>query len=113
MSKNLPNTQRAMSVTRVVKNAKSLPDGVQVFLFGSACYRENPNDIDMLFVYDAGVIPARSAYATLQPLMLEIQKIADVPVRPVVLSDHEARASGFIEDVEAIELRSTRKPVGP
>lgn len=101
-----------MSVKHVVENAKNLPDGVQVFLFGSACYREQPNDIDMLFVYDSHVIPARSAYAVLQPLMADIRDTADVPVRPVILSDNEARASHFIEDVEPIELRSTRNPIG-
>ena len=111
MSKTLLNTQPAMSVRSVVKNAESLPDGVQVFLFGSACYREHPNDIDLLFVYDANVLPARSAYAALKPLMLEIESIVSVPVRSVVLSDDEAGSSRFIEQVEPIELRSTRNVI--
>lgn len=101
-----------MSVKSIVENAGGLPDGVQVFLFGSACYHEHPNDIDLLFVYDASCLPPRSAYAALRPLMTEIENIVAVPVRSVVLSDNEAHESRFIEEVEPIELRSTRNVMG-
>ena len=97
-----------MSVKIAVENAKNVPEGIQVFLFGSACYRVQPSDIDMLIVYDADIISAESAYAKMQPLLAEIRAITVIPVRPVILSDQEARDSHFIEDVEPIELRSTR-----
>jgi hypothetical protein len=99
-------------VKNIVANAGCLPEGVRVFLFGSACYRECPNDIDLLFVYDASCLSPRSAYAALRPLMTEIENVVAVPVRSVVLSDNEARESRFIEEVEPIELRSTRNEMG-
>jgi len=100
------------SVRNAVQNARGLPDGVQVFLFGSVCYRDHPNDIDMLFVYDASLLPPRSAYGAFRPLMAEIEAMVDIPIRSVVLSQDEARESGFVEEVEPIELRSTRSVVG-
>lgn len=106
----LRNTQHAVNVKIAVENAKNIPDGVQVFLFGSACYRDQPNDIDLLIIYDSDIMSAESAYAELLPLLADIRAITVIPVRPVILSDQEARDSHFIEDVEPIELRSTRNP---
>ena len=112
MSNSFPATHLGTNVRNVVDAAESLPDGVTVFLFGSACYRDCPNDIDMLFVYEAASLPPQSAYSALQPLMAEIENAVGVPVRSVVLTEEEARESGFVSEVEAIELRSTRGVVG-
>lgn len=95
---------------KAVGNARSLPDGVQVFLFGSACYRNNPNDIDMLFVYDSSLIPPKSAYPAFRPIITEIEKMVGISVRSVVLSQDEARETGFIDEIEPIQLSTT--PMG-
>ncbi len=105
MSSNLTNTHL---VKNAVGNAKHLPNGVQVFIFGSACYCTHPNDIDILFVYDSSSLPPQSAYAALRPIMTEVEKVVGIPVHSVVLSQDEARMSGFMDTVEPVEVRSTR-----
>ena len=90
---------------RVVENAKHLPSGVRIYLFGSACYRERPNDIDLLYVYDATTVPTDTAYSRFQPLSRQIEDVVGIRVHPTVLSTKEAMESLFIERIEHIELR--------
>ena len=90
----------------MIGNATGLPDGASVYLFGSACYRNRPNDIDMLFVYNASLLPPATAYAAFKPLIRRIESEVAIPVHPVVLSEREAQESGFIEDIEPIALKS-------
>ena len=107
MLSNLTNTQLVKSVKNVVVNTKRLPGGVHVFMFGSACYRISPNDIDMLFVYDASLVPPCTAYSVFKPLMTDIEYSVGIPIHSLVLSQDEVRKTGFIGKVEPIELRST------
>ena len=107
MAKTFSNTALRRSVKSVIDNAEGLPERVEVYLFGSACHHEGPNDIDMLFVYDSAVVPCDAAYRAFTPLMHEVEHMLRIPVHAVVLSVEEARDSRFIEQVSPIELRST------
>jgi hypothetical protein len=102
-----------MSVTKSVASAKNLPSGARVFIFGSACYREDPNDIDMLFLYDSSTLPPHAAYSAFQPLLKLINKAINKSIHSIVLSIEEAEASHFIKNVEPIELipLTTESPI--
>lgn len=78
-----------------------------MYVFGSACHHDRPNDLDMLFVYDSTVVPCDAAYAAFEPLIQLVEDKVGIRVHSVVLSVDEARNSGFVEQVAAIELRST------
>ena len=106
MPKTLQNTSLVRSVKNVVGNATGLPDGASVYLFGSACYRDRPHDVDMLFVYNTSLLPPATAYTAFKPLVRLIESEVAIPVHPIVLSEHEARKTGFIEDIEPIVLKS-------
>lgn len=95
------------SVKSIVANTKRLPDGVDVFVFGSACYRIHPNDIDMLFIYDANLLPPQSAYSAIRPLIVDIQNKVSLSVHSVILTRREASDSRFVDEVEPIRLRPT------
>jgi hypothetical protein len=94
-------------VRNVVKNAENLPSGVYIYLFGSACYRQQPEDIDILYVYDASIVPSDTAYARFRPLSRSIEDAVGIRVHPTVLSTKELMESSFLERVEPIELRRT------
>lgn len=96
-----------MSVRNAVENVEDLPDGSRVFLFGSACYRSHPRDIDILYIYDANSVPPRDAYARFRPVSNEITRSVGVNVHATVLSTTEVQESRFLERVEPHELRST------
>lgn len=107
MSKTFENTSLKASVKNVVENAADLPNGTRVYLFGSACYRQRPQDIDILIVYDEDVVPSRSAYSCFQPLSRSIEDAVRIPCHPTVISIREINNSRFIERVEPTELRRT------
>ena len=92
---------------KVVENAQDIPSGVRIYLFGSACYRQRPNDIDMLYVYDATIVPTDTAYSRFQPLSRRIEEAVGIHVHHTVLSPKEAMESRFIERIEPVELRHT------
>lgn len=91
----------------VVENARGLPEGVDVYLFGSARDHGQPNDIDMLFIYDSTVVPCDNAYHVFLPLVRAVQNKLGIPVHAVVLSAEEARNTRFIDMVAPMRLRST------
>ena len=63
----------------------------------------------MLFVYDSTVVPCPMLHMpTFKPLMQEVEEGVGIRVHAVVLSVDEAGESRFVEQVDPIELRSTR-----
>lgn len=107
MSRTFENTSLRTSVRNVVENAEDLPRGTSIYLFGSACYRQHPEDIDILIVYDTAVVPSSAAYSRFQPLSRSIEDAVRIPVHTTVLSIQELQDSSFIERVEPTELRRT------
>jgi hypothetical protein len=96
-----------MSVRNAVESVENLPDGSRVFLFGSACYRSHPSDIDILYIYDSKLVPPEDAYARFRPVSNEIARSVGINVHATVLSETEVKESRFLERVEPHELRST------
>ena len=94
-----------MSVRNAVENAENLPNGARVYLFGSACYRQHPRDIDLLFVYDDRILPPEEAYGSFRPMSEYVGDQVGIHVHPTVLSVSEFEASNFLEKVEPVELR--------
>lgn len=95
------------SVTNAVANAGNLPSNAHIYLFGSACHREQPKDIDILYVYDTTTTPSEMAFAEFRPLSRDIQAAIGIQVHPTVLSTKELADSQFLQRVEPIELRRT------
>ena len=96
-----------VNVKNAVANAKNLPSNTCIYLFGSACHREQPSDIDILCVYDTSVIPSDAAFARFVPLSQQIHAATGIPVHPTILSTKELADGRFLQRVEPIELRRT------
>ena len=101
------NTALPMSVRTAVEDVENLPDGSRVFLFGSACHRSHPSDIDILYIYDPKLVRPEDAYARFRPVSNEIARSVGINVHATVLSVTEVEESRFLDQVEAHELRST------
>lgn len=80
-------------------------------MFGSACYRIRPNDIDMLFIYDASLLPPGTAYSAFKPLMTDIEHSVGIPIHSVVLSQDEASKTGplWLKEPLKIYASGTKK----
>lgn len=95
------------SVKNAVANANNLPNNTCIYLFGSACHRQQPDDIDILCVYDTAEIPSDTAFAQFRPLTHQIRAATGIPVHPTILSTKELVDAEFLQRVEPIELRRT------
>jgi hypothetical protein len=95
------------SVRNLLANAKALLSRFTTFVFGSSSTCTNPNDLDRLFMYDSRDVSPRDAFALLRTLIAEIEQHVGLRVHATVLLTHEARNSGFIDQVEAVAVAWT------
>jgi predicted nucleotidyltransferase len=79
--------------------------GVRVYLFGSATRTELPRDLDILFVYDSGVIDGAALTALSRRFVTHIQATTGLAVDLCRLSDAEAESSQFPLEEGAVLLR--------
>jgi hypothetical protein len=93
-------------VKSAILGARNLPDGVEVLLFGSVCYRAKPKDVDILFIYDATSLRPEAAYARLRPFIDAVTNDVGIRVHSTILSREEAQASRFVELVEPVALEA-------
>ncbi len=101
MSIDLKNTSHMTFAKHVVAKAANQLNGVQVFLFGSSRYVDEPSDIDLLFVYDASKVLPAEAYARFRPIVCQLEGSTGIPVHPVMITLEEERDTSFIESVKA------------
>lgn len=67
----------------------------QVFLFGSALRDPDPNDVDLLVVYDPGELPPAEAAGLRGVLVHACAEAGIHPVDVVLLTGDEARDTEF------------------
>lgn len=96
-----------MNVRRELKRIENVPRGATIYLFGSACYLKNPEDVDILVVYDPSLIPPEKAYSCIRPISVAAERVTNRNIHLTVLTNKEAADTGIIDAVEAIELHGT------
>jgi predicted nucleotidyltransferase len=79
----------------------------QVYLFGSALRTDDPADLDLLLVYDPGVIAPRDAHRL--GALVRAALGTTLPVETVLLTKAEAATSRFAER-EAADLVWDARP---
>jgi len=63
---------RSANAKTAVEDTANHLDGFRVLLFGSVLYKNNPADIDILFVYDQTQVDSRSAFQQIRPVILRV-----------------------------------------
>jgi predicted nucleotidyltransferase len=80
----------------------NLPDGTEVFVFGSAKNSVDPSDLDVLVVYDpAKLAPEHACYA-MKPFFARLARAAHLNVHAVILSKSEELQVQFAETEKAM-----------
>lgn len=95
---NLSNiTERINEVCNEVKNVgDKYPNCNEVYLFGSFLYKEFPNDIDILVVYDDSECDINTQ---LDMLSTQIETVSNLPVDMTALSKGEMKEISFLNRV--------------
>jgi len=86
-----------------------LPKGLEVFIFGSFLYKLNPNDLDMLVIYDLEFISSSEVSIKCKECIFLLSKYFTLKVDVIFLTIDENKGSGFVEKVHAITPRRCAK----
>lgn len=81
-----------------------MPDWANVFVFGSALRAENPNDLDLLVVYDPVVCPPKQARDRAEALASELTRDIGLQPHVVVLTKSEEQNVRFVQSEECVEF---------
>jgi predicted nucleotidyltransferase len=98
---------------------QSLPRGSEVFVFGSFLRHKDPNDVDILIVYDPEICPPKDAHASVAGAVHTLEKGLALPVHLTLLTKTEESTCDFKREVgcvpleHALRLRETLVPTGP
>jgi len=74
-----------------------MPDWARVFVFGSALRTENPDDLDLLVVYDPVVCPPKQARDRAEALASELTRDIGLQPHVVVLTKAEELSIRFVQ----------------
>ena len=78
--------------------------GIEVYLFGSALSTRVPNDLDILLVYDQGMVTVRAALHIRKDLRRQVEYQAQLVADVCVLSRSELLSSRFVEQERAVKI---------
>jgi|688.fasta_scaffold176012_2 hypothetical protein len=96
MDSTVRNWLRNESVARLT--------GIELYLFGSVRTSKNPNDVDLLIVYDPSHIDIDIAISTRWSLQRKIHEITGAPADIVLLSTREVEQTKFLNRIDAERL---------
>jgi hypothetical protein len=91
------------SVQDVVGN-----EGVALYIFGSALQTLQPDDLDLLIVYDNRLLSVENALSFRRGLSKSITDALELPADLVLLSKCEAQQSRFVELEGAVRVSISR-----
>jgi len=89
-----------------------MPEGSQAYVFGSFLTTDQPEDIDVLILYDPSVCPPEGAYSAHALFAKNLRQLSGLPVDLTLLTYEEERSSRFIQDTKAVPIRKvdTNRP---
>lgn len=79
-----------------------VPEGSQLFIFGSVLTSLSPNDLDVLVVYDPATCPSHRAYETHRDLVSDLEGLYALPVHLTLLTPSEESGTSFIARTRAV-----------
>lgn len=74
------------------------------YVFGSAIYSEEPNDIDVAIIYDKKYIRTKDAIAYRRELVDRILQLNSIMVDSILLSKEEEREMDFLTNAKCLEF---------
>ncbi len=86
-----------------------VPPNLEVYIFGSFIYKFNPNDLDLLIVYDSEFIRPIEISNKCEKFIVDLEKYFDLKVDVTYLTIEENMNSGFSNKVKAISYGKCSK----
>lgn len=89
------------------------PEGSTLFLFGSILKSQEPNDLDILVVYDPEVCPPELAYQYHSSMVDDLAAAYGLPIHATFLTPAEQRATDFISRTCAVLFSEALRGLTP
>jgi predicted nucleotidyltransferase len=81
-----------------------LPDGAEIYVFGSSLWRKDPNDVNVLVVYDPKLCPPENAHSSIAQLIRSLADALGRPIHMTLLTRQEERGCAFKIDTGCVRL---------
>jgi hypothetical protein len=75
-------------------------DDMNLYVFGSSVYSENPNDLDLALIYKKESVSIEKAVEARKALIEEIRAKLDVQIEMLLLSDIEESEADFLKNAK-------------
>lgn len=90
---------------KIEKILLEVPKNTDIYVFGSVLISLQPNDLDILIIYDSKIYPKASIYNESKNICNKLSKLLNLQVDLTVLNYSENYEMNFIEEVKAIKLK--------
>jgi len=92
----------------MIKCLPTIPNGIEVYLFGSLLKTEECNDIDLAIIYDKDLIGIEDTISIRTNINNVISKELELPVEILLLSKEENIQTEFISNLKTELLNASR-----
>lgn len=93
---------------KIIENFPSIPEGIDVYLFGSVLNSEEINDIDLAIVYDNKVVDLETAIKIRISIRDKVEEITKLQSDILLLSQEENDEVEFIYNVKNEKINASR-----
>ncbi|WP_236883230.1 nucleotidyltransferase domain-containing protein [Clostridium botulinum] len=83
-----------------------MPRSAEIYVFGSVLRSLEPNDLDILVIYDSKIYPKANIYIACKKMIDILAKTFNLDVHLTVLNYSENNEMNFVKNVKAIKLKS-------
>lgn len=88
----------------IEKILSQVPRYTEIYVFGSVLKSLQPNDLDILIIYDSKAYPKANIYNSCKSIREVLYEIINLPVDLTVLSYYENYSMNFVKEINAIKL---------
>lgn len=89
----------------IQKILSEVPSSSEIYVFGSVLRSSQPNDLDILVIYDSKIYPKANIYNACKRISMILSEAFNLDVDLTVLSYSENDRMNFIKEVKAIKLK--------
>lgn len=89
---------------KITNNLPEIPQGVNIYLFGSSLLSDKGNDIDLIIVYNKKYITIAKAIELRRSIENKIQACIHKPLDVLLLSTQENKQTQFVKNTRTEKL---------
>ncbi|PLT31511.1 nucleotidyltransferase domain-containing protein [Peribacillus deserti] len=94
-----------MDRERIQLSLRTVPEDIDIYIFGSFLISEYPKDVDLIVIYDSNIYTGKNIFDKCLNLINQIETKSGLPVDVTYLSIIEEIEIGFLKIVNAMSIK--------